>query len=281
MRHQISHELASARCTLISRRHLLKSAVALTVSPWLLKSAGFAAALPSYASNQEPGVDAENIEYPSGDFKIQGYLAKSKTEGKHPAVILIHDDGGLNDHIRDVARRLAAPGFVVLAPDLLSRPGGIAKMKTPEEATETIHRLSVDATIQDLQSGLSWLRNNLHPNVSKISTVGFGWGGWRSFLLAENDPDLSRAVVFCGSTPADGLNNIEAAVLAHYAQFDFRITGNAIWTGQKMKAKNKQFSYYVYPQVRHGFYDDTSPEYSASAAKLAWTRTLDFLRAAA
>ncbi len=281
MPHQISKKLVSPRCSLISRRQLLKSAVGVTVAPLLLKSSGFAAALLSRANDQEPGVDAENIEYPSGDLKIQGYLAKSKTEGKHPAVILIHDDGGLNDHIRDVTRRLAAAGFVALAPDLLSRAGGIAKMKTPEETAEAINRISVDATVQDLQSGLSWLRSNLNPSSSKISAVGFGWGGWRSFLLAENEPDLSRAVVFCGSTPADGLNDIEAAVLAHYAQFDFRITGNAVWTEEKMKAMGKQFSYYVYPQVRHGFYDDSSPEYDAPAAKLAWTRTLDFLRAPA
>jgi len=278
MPHRISHKLASARRSLISRRQLFKSAVGLTVAPLLLKSRGIAAALLARPNESEPGVDTETVEYSSGDLMMQAYVAKPQTEGKHPIVILIHDDSGLNDHIRDITRRLAAAGFVTLAPDLLSRTGGTAKMKSPEEAAQALSRLSVDGTVRDLKSAFSWAQNNLNPNSAKISTVGFGWGGWRSFLLAENEPGLSRAVVFCGSSPADGLNDIESTVLAHYAQFDFRITGNAVWTEKKMNAIGKQFSYYVYPQANHGFYDETSPEYDAPAAKLAWSRTLDFLR---
>src|SRR5207245_4077450 len=141
------------------------------------------AAWPALSIDRQPGMDAENVEYPSRDLKIQGYLAKPKAEGIRPAVMLIHDDGGLNDHIRELARRLATSGFVALAPDLLSRAGGLAKMKTSEEAAEALNRLSVDASVQDMKSGFSWLQSNLKPSSGKISAVGFGWGGWHRFLL--------------------------------------------------------------------------------------------------
>ena len=193
---------------------------------------------------------------------------------------MIHENRGLNEHIRDVARRFAAEGYVALAPDLLSRLGGTGKMKTPEEATAAINQLAPNASVEDLKESYAYLEKDPDVDSAKISSVGFCWGGWRSFMLATTVPTLHRAVVFYGSTPTDGLQNIHAPVMANYAQFDQRITGNAIQTEKQMKELGKKFSYYVYPNANHAFFNDTGPRYNAEAAKLAWTRTLEFLRSA-
>ena len=131
----------------------------------------------------------------------------------------------------------------------------------------------------DLKSGLSFLDKNTATKSGETSTVGFGWGAWRSVSLATNVDGLYRTVFFYGSTPSEGLADLESPVLAHYAQFDFRNTGNALWTQKQLKSLGKQFSFYLYPKVNYGFFDETSPEYNAEQAKLAWSRTLEFLKA--
>jgi dienelactone hydrolase len=114
-------------------------------------------------------------------------------------------------------------------------------------------------------------------DAAKISAVGFGWGGWRSFMLAVSVPELYRAVLYCGTTPSQSFDTVHAPVLAHYAQFDFRTTGNALLTEKTMTEAGKKFTYFVYPQVNRGFYAPGA-QYSGDAAELAWTRTLEFLR---
>ncbi len=260
---------------LSNRRELMKSAVwlaggCLVANAW--KPLSVAAAAP------DADVLAENIQYASGDFKIDAYLARPKADGKYPGVLVIHDDKGLNDQIRGVARRFAAAGFTALAPDLLSRSTGLSAKKTSDEVADAIRHLSVDATLQDLKSGFSFLERNAATNSGKTSTAGFGWGGWRSLSLAANVDGLYRAVYFYGATPSEGLSDLESPVLAHYAEFDFRNTGNALWTQKQLKDLGKQFTYYVYPKVDYGFIDETSANYDAAQAKLAWSRTLDFLK---
>ncbi len=262
---------------LSNRRELMKSAVwlaggCLAASGW--KPLAFAGA--RLASDAD--APAENTQYPSGDFKIDAYLARPRADGKYPGVLVIHDDKGLNDQIRGVARRFAAAGFTALAPDLLSRAGGISSKKTSDEIAEAIRQLSVDATLQDLKSGFSFLDKNAATISGKTSTVGFGWGGWRSFSLATNVDSLYRTVCFYGATPSDGLADLVSPILAHYAEFDFRNTGNALWTQKQLKDLGKQFTYYVYPKENYGFFDETSPDYDAEQAKLAWSRTLEFLK---
>jgi carboxymethylenebutenolidase len=268
----------------IDRRELLKSIVAATggyaAAHLFLESSGLAATLISPQESQAVNVDAETVRFPSSNAEIMAYLVKPKGEEKHPAVIVIHENRGLNEHIRDVARRFAAEGFVALAPDLLSREGGTATMKTPEEATTAIRKLSPLTSVRDLRAAFAFLERDPNVEPDKISSVGFCWGGWRSFMMATTIPTLHRAVVFYGSTPDDGLQNIHAPVLAHYAQQDFRITGNAVLTEKTMKELGKKFSYYVYPGAEHAFFNDTGPRYDAEAAKLAWSRTLEFLRSA-
>ncbi len=131
-----------------------------------------------------------------------------------------------------------------------------------------------DSTVSDVEAGYAFLAKDLDVDPQNISAVGFGWGVWRVFMLAEQVPSLHRAVVFFGTTPADGLEKIRTPFLEHYAQLDFRVTGNAVWT-EKMLGKN--FSYYVYPKTGQQFLYDGTPGYNAEAADLAWKKTFEFL----
>jgi len=261
---------------LSSRRELIKSAVrlaggCLAASAWT----SFAAA----KSNSEASVLGDNIQYASGDFKIDAFLARPGENGKYPGALIVHDDHGLNEQIRGVARRFAAAGFTALAPDLLSRSGGISSRKTPDEAADAIRQLSVDGSLLDLKAGFSFLDKNAATNSGKTSTVGFGWGAWRSVSLATNVDGIYRTVCFYGAMPSDGLSDLESPVLAHYAEFDFRNTGNALWAQKQFKDLSKRFSYFVYPKVDYGFFDETRAEFSAEQARLAWSRTLEFIKA--
>jgi carboxymethylenebutenolidase len=217
----------------------------------------------------------ETIHYDSGHAQIAALLAKPDGSGKHPAVIVIHDQQGLNDAIRNVAQQLAAAGFVALAPDLLSRTGGTGTATRVESA---VAGLSPQQTVEDLRAGVAFLENNADVDSAKISSIGFGWGGWRSFKLAATLSSLSHAVIFYGATPVNGLENIHASVLANYAQYDFFDTGNSIWTEDTLKKYGSKFSCYIYPKTFRGFFDPQQTHYNPEIAKLAWTRTLDFLK---
>ena len=232
--------------------------------------------LPATPAQDHPAsnVATETVSYDSGGFNIDAFIAKPAGGGKHPAVLVIHDSQGLNDSIREIARQFAAAGFVAFAPDFTSRLGGT---RTPDQIAQAVGRLSPNLTVEDARSGFAYLQKDPDVDAGKISTVGFGWGGWRSFVLADSAPALYRAVVYCGTTPSQSFDAVHAPVLAHYAQFDFRTTGNALLTEKSMTEAGKKFTYFVYPQVYRGFYVPGA-QFNADAAKLAWTRTLEFLK---
>jgi carboxymethylenebutenolidase len=282
MRQDMIETLEAYRRGSIDRRELMKSIIAAcggyAAAHLFLESSGLAATLISAQESRAANVDADTVNYSGGAGEVQAYLAKPKGEGKFPGVIVIHENRGLNEHIRDVARRFAAEGFLALAPDLLSRAGGTGKMGSPEAAIAAITQLPPRASVEDLKAGYDFLQKLPNIDSTRISSVGFCWGGWRSFMLATMEPSLYRAVVFYGSTPVDGLQNIHAPVLANYAQLDFRITGGAPATQKEMADLGKKFTYYVYPNANHAFFNDTGDRYDPAAAKLAWSRTLEFLR---
>lgn len=217
----------------------------------------------------------ETVQYDSGGVSISAFLAKPSGAGKHPAVLLVHDNAGLTDGVREMARQFAAEGFFTLAPDLISRAGGT---KNPQQAQAAVGQLNTQDTVQDLRAGYEYLQKSPEVEGGKISVVGLGWGGWRAYMLAARVSDLYRVVVYCGVTPNDGLDNIKTPVMANYAQFDFRETGNAIHTENTMKEMGKKFTYYVYPNTDRTFYVPANPRYDDAAAKQAWSRTLEFLR---
>jgi carboxymethylenebutenolidase len=226
---------------------------------------------------QGASVDTSTVTYDSGGANISAYLAKPNDSGKHRAVILIHDNQGLTDEVRDAAQKFAAEGFVALAPDLLSRRGGT---KTPVQAAAAVRELDPMDTVADLQAAFAYLQKSPDVDSEKISAVGFGWGGWRSFMLASATPALYRVVVYSGATPVDteGLRTIRTPVIGNYGQYDFQNAGDTVWTSRTMKQLGKQYTPYIYPKVQAGFYNSKSRQYDGDAAKTAWTRTLEFLK---
>jgi carboxymethylenebutenolidase len=254
--------------------NLMKLAVAATLVFGLANPSSPAAAAKIPQASPTADVDVSAIQYDSGGVSLDAYVAKPKGGGKNPAVIVIHDNQGLNDPMREAARQFAATGFVAMVPDLASRLGAA---KSSAQAVQAMNQLTPNQTVQDLRAAFAYLQKDPDVDPAKISAVGFGWGGWRSFMLATSVRELYRAVVYSGATPTEGLENVHAPVLGNYAQYDFRVTGNALWTEKTMREAGKEFKYYVYPNVYHAFYSE-GPQYNADAAKLAWTRTLDFLK---
>lgn len=265
----------NANSVSINRRQWLRTTAAFTAG-WFLFLGRVKAWTHPWSQANSPNIQTENIQYPSGDSKINAFVARPLSGGRHPSLVLIHDDAGLNEQAMQAARSFAEAGFYTFVPDLLSHSGGVGQFKIPDQVAEALNQLSADQTAEDLRAGYSYLRSTLNPDAD-ASAVGFGWGGWRTFLLAEKVSGLARAVVYSGSAPNIGLHEIETNFLAHYGQYDFRLAGNALWLQKEL---GKRFAYFIYPGADHRFYDDSSPQFQADAAKLAWSRTLDFLRAA-
>ena len=246
---------------------------------WIVRFAVFVSLLlpaPPIFAQQSPGgnVSTETTHFDSAGFQIDAFLAKPSGGGKHPAVLVIHDSQGLNEAIREIARQFAAEGYVALAPDFTSRLGGT---RTPEQMAAAVNQLSPANSLQDTRSAFAFLQSDPDVDAQKISVVGFGWGGWRSFTLAGSTPEVYRTVVYCATTPAESAGSLRAPVLAHYAQFDFRTTGNALVTEKSLAAEGKHFSYFVYANSYRGFYLP-GPQYNPDAATQAWKRTVEFLK---
>lgn len=267
----------------LNRRDFLVRLITLTGSMaaahLLMEKSGLAQVV-SDKEAQNAKITAADVTFPNGDQKVVGYLAAPKGEGRFPAVVVIHENRGLNEHTRDVARRFAAQGFVALAPDALSRRGGTASMKTPDEARTAIGTITPEEALSDLEAALVYLDTLPNVQTGKLGSVGFCWGGARSFALATQSPRLRAAVVFYGSAPAaDKLTAIKCPILGNYGETDTRITSAVPQVAEALKAAGKSFDYKVYAGAGHAFFNDTGAAYNADAAKDAWTRTLDFLRA--
>jgi len=260
-----------------SMRHLESFLVSLAAVLAIFVATPFANVITSplrASTTEESAITTETVHFDSGGFNIDAFVARPSGAGKHAAVLVIHDTLGLNESIRAIAKQFAATGFVALAPDFTSRRGGA---RTPDLMAQVVAQLSPNLTVEDARSAFSFLQKDLAVDAARISTVGYGWGGWRSFMLAVSAPELYRAVIYSGTTPSQSFDAVHAPILAHYAQYDFRTTGNALVTEKAMAEAGKNFSYFVYPQAYRDFYVPGT-QYNAEAAKLAWTRTLDFLR---
>lgn len=221
---------------------------------------------------------AEDITYPGDGGDMAGYLVRpTGTEGKLPAVIVIHENRGLNPHIRDVARRMALEGFVALAPDFLSPSGG-----TPEDedkAREMIGQLDGGQTLRNAVATQAYLAGHDASN-GNVGAIGFCWGGGLVNQLAVNDPELDAGVAYYGRQAAAAeVAKIEAPLLLHYAGLDERINAGIDAYRTALEEAGKDFTIHVYEGVNHAFNNDTSEaRYDKEAADLAWERTVAFLK---
>ena len=276
--------VADYRNHALNRREFMARLIGATGSMALahlmLERSGLAATLVSDSESREISVQSQMIECATtGQKPLTASLSVPDRAGSFPAVVVIHENRGLNEHTRDVARRFASEGFVALAPDLLSRVGGTASMPSPDDARAAIMALPSEDAIADLKSCLSYLDGHNRVNKGQLGSVGFCWGGLRSFLLATEDARLRAAVVFYGSTPPlEKLADIHCPVLGLYGATDERITSRVPETIQAMKAANKPFEHKIYEGAGHAFFNDAGPNFNAAAADDAWNMTLAFLR---
>ena len=227
----------------------------------------------------DPRIGSEYINYPSpkGGGTIKALLTKpAESKGKLGGVIVVHENRGLNPHIEDVARRAALAGFISLAPDALSPLGGYPG--TDEQGREMQSKRDKTEMQEDFIAAYEYLRNHKDCN-GRIGVVGFCYGGGIANMMAVRIPALSAAVPFYGGQPAtEDVPKINAPLLIHYAALDTRV--NEGWPAYEaaLKANNKAYTAYIYPNVNHGFHNDTTPRYDKPAAELAWQRTVDFFK---
>ena len=238
---------------------------------------------PNYALAQQvpetdPGIAPERVSYssPDGHGAVNGYLVRPAGQGPWPAVVVVHENRGLNPYIEDVARRVAKAGFLALAPDGLTSVGGYPG--NDDKGREL--QASVDPTklMNDFFAAVDWMAT--HPDsTTRVGIVGFCYGGGVANAAAVAFPDLAAAVPFYGrQAPAEDAPKIKAALMLHYAGLDARI--NEGWPAYEaaLKAAGTTYEAHIYPDVNHGFHNDTTPRYDAAAAELAWDRTIAHFR---
>jgi carboxymethylenebutenolidase len=220
---------------------------------------------------------ADRISYDSPKGKIAGYLVRLKQKGKRPAVIVIHENRGLNPHIEDVARRLALEGFIAFAPDLLSLVGGTPPNE--EQARELHPKMNQDDAVAALVAAVPVMKNHAE-STGKVGAVGFCFGGLMINRLAASSPQLDAAVAYYGrQVPADQVPNIKATLLLHYAENDDPVNSGIPAYEAALKANNKKYTLYTYPGTQHAFNNDTgAARYNKAAADQAWGRTLAFFK---
>ncbi|MDQ6902781.1 MAG: dienelactone hydrolase family protein [Bacteroidota bacterium] len=250
----------------------------------LTVTALMSAMMPDYATTAEvkaddPGLKSEYIHYnsPKGGGDIKALLcmpadAKEKLGG----IVVVHENRGLNPYIEDVARRAALAGFITIAPDALTPLGGYPG--NDDAGREMQSKRDKNEMLEDFIDACYYLKNNKNCN-GKVGVVGFCFGGGIANMMAVRLPDLAAAVPFYGmQPPADNVPKIQAPLLLHYAALDEHMTGGWPAYETALKANGKAYTAYIYPNVNHGFHNNTTPRYDKPAADLAWQRTIDFFK---
>jgi carboxymethylenebutenolidase len=236
-------------------------------------------AMAQQVSPTDKRLKTEYLEFdsPSGYGKARGYLARpAKASGKLPAVLVVHENRGLNPHIEDITRRLALDNFIAFAPDALFPLGGYPGDE--DKAREVFPKLDQTKTEEDFVAAAKFLKSQPGTN-GKLGVVGFCYGGRMVNVLATRLPDLNAGVPFYGVAPdLDKVPNIKAPLLLHFAGTDERV--NASWPPYEtaLKSAGAKYEAFMYPNTQHGFNNDTTPRYDAAAAKLAWSRTIEFFK---
>lgn len=224
---------------------------------------------------QDDRVITENITYPGDGTTMKGYFARPRQAGQYGAVVVIHENRGLNPHIEDVTRRVALAGYLALGVDALSPLGGTPKDE--EQARGLFAQLDAQKNLNNFIKAFDYLKERKDCN-GKTGCVGFCWGGALANQLAVHVPDLKAAVAFYGRQPdpAD-VPKIKAAVQLHYGGLDERVNAGIPAYEEALKKAGTTYELYIYEGANHAFHNDTAPtRYNEASAKLAWERTLRF-----
>ncbi|WP_166967905.1 dienelactone hydrolase family protein [Yeosuana marina] len=239
---------------------------------------------PNYVDNllvkpDDNRIDSDYITYdsPKGGGTIKGLLSKpNNSKTKFPGIIVVHENRGLNPYIEDVGRRTAVDGFISLAPDALTPLGGYPGNDDDGRALQ--RQRDRYEMLEDFIAAFNYLKTHEHCD-GNIGVVGFCFGGWIANMMAVKLPDLKAAVPFYGGQPsAEETAQIKAPLLLQYAGLDTRV--NAGWPDYEiaLKENNVEHTAYIYPDVNHGFHNNTTPRYDEAAATLAWERTIAFFK---
>ena len=234
-------------------------------------------AMAEQVSFNDPDITPEYVTYPSpeGHGEVRGYMVRpAGVEGPLPAVLVVHENRGLNPYIEDVARRAAKAGFLALAPDGLTTLGGYPG--NDEAGRELQRQVDPEKLMNDFFAAAEWLMAH-EGSTGRVGCVGFCYGGGVCNALAVAYPELAASVPFYGRQPrAEDVARIEAPLLLHYAGLDERI--NEGWPAYEaaLQAEGKTYTAHIYEGVNHGFHNDSTPRYDEAAAELAWSRTVEF-----
>ncbi len=227
----------------------------------------------------DPRLVIERITYPAPDGgAVKGYMARpAQGAGKRPAVIVVHENRGLNPHIEDVTRRMGLEGFVAFAPDMLSLDGGTPTNE--DQAREMIGKLDAQKTIARLAAAVPFLAQ-FPASTGAVGAIGFCWGGGMVNQLAAASDQLKAAVAYYGrQLPADKVPAIKGAVMLHYAGLDQGINAGIPAYEEALKKAGTTYELFMYEGANHAFNNDTNaPRYNKEAADLAWKRTVEFLK---
>jgi len=273
----------------INRREFLNGAAKFAVAG-VTANALWEMLRPNYALAQEvpkndSRIKAEYAMYPSpngnsSNGMMRGLLARPASGSKFPAVVVIHENKGLNPYIEDVARRLAVAGFMAMAPDAIWPLGGYPGVdkygaEADEQASQMQRRLDRRKIVEDFVAAAQFMLKHPQP-TGKLGAVGFCFGGDVVNQLAVQIPEMAAGVPFYGSAPqVSDVPKIKASLLLNFAENDNRINGGWPAYEAALKANGVKYEAHVYPGTRHGFHNDTTPRYDEAAAKLAWRRTID------
>jgi carboxymethylenebutenolidase len=265
--------LPLSRSEFLKRLIILTGGVtaAMTVLP-LIEVNGANAAI-----TDEADLFTETVSFDGVPGSMSAYIARPKADKKYPAIIIIHENRGLNAHIKDVARRAAKEGFLAIAPDALSAIG--ASTEVEDEARKKFQELKADDNLKNFINAFNYVI--ARTDCTGIAgCVGFCWGGAMSNTLAVKLSTLKAAVVFYGRQPAAAdVSAIKAAIQLHYAGLDERVNAGAAAYEEELKKNNITYESFLYDGVNHAFHNDTAPtRYNEKAAKLAWQRTIEHFK---
>jgi carboxymethylenebutenolidase len=229
------------------------------------------------ADDPDIKVGYETVQSPQGNGSIKGYLARPAKGKKFPAIIVIHENRGLNPYVEDVARRLAKQGYLAYAPDGLTSVGGYPG--DDEKGAAAFRQVDGKKMFEDFVAAAEWLKKR-PDSTGKLGAIGFCFGGGVVNQLAVRlGKDLNAGVAYYGAQPgAADVPKIQAALMLHYAGNDQRIDAGIPAYEEALKANNKKYEIFKYDGTQHGFHNDTTPRYDATAAKLSWDRSLEFFK---
>ncbi len=224
------------------------------------------------------GLATADVLVPLADVELLGYLVRPDDSDRHPAILAIHENRGLVEHIKDCARRLASAGYVVLAPDLLSRRGGTGTFTDPNDAIAALGQADFEQNTRDLVAALDWLAGQRGADGRRRGVTGWCMGGGYTWRVATQAGNRIRAAApWYGPNPPSGVENIAAPVFALYGELDQRINAGIEAISRQMQTHGKPFTYKIYPGAKHAFNNDTAPDrYNPEQARIAWNDMLQF-----